>query len=110
MTTLFNPRTFDPSAFDEETSRLLTAVIDWFEDRGKARLLAEDLDRVWYDDFLKFVADEKLFATFNTPAAEAGGTDEHGPAKRWDTARNAAGSPASVTYTRWKCLSAPVSA
>jgi len=86
MTTLFNPRTFDPSAFDEETRRLLTAVVDWFEGRGKRRLIAEDLDRVWYADFLKFVADEKLFATFNTPAAEADGA----PDKRWDTARNAA--------------------
>ena len=86
MTTLFNPRTFDPSVFDEETRRQLTAVIDWFEGRGKARLIAEDLGRVWYDDFLKFVADEKLFATFNTPAAESGGV----PDKRWDTARNAA--------------------
>jgi acyl-CoA dehydrogenase len=86
MATLFNPRTFDPSAFDEETRRLLTAVIDWFEDRGRRRLIAEDLDRVWYDDFLKFVADERLFATFSTPAAEAGGARD----KRWDTARNAA--------------------
>jgi acyl-CoA dehydrogenase len=86
MATLFNPRTFDPSAFDEETRRLLTAVIDWFEDRGKRRLIAEDLDRVWYDDFLKFAADEKLFATFSTPAAEADGHSD----KRWDTARNAA--------------------
>jgi len=86
MTTLFSPSTFNPSAFDEETGRLLTAVIDWFEGRGKQRLIAEDLGCVWYDDFLKFIADEKLFATFNTPAAEAGGA----PDKRWDTARNAA--------------------
>ena len=86
MTTLFNPRAFDPSAFDAETQRQLTAVIDWFEDRGKERLIADDLDRVWYADFLKFVADEKLFATFNTPAAEADGAAD----KRWDTARNAA--------------------
>ena len=86
MTTLFSPSTFNPSAFDEETGRLLTAVIDWLEGRGKQRLIAEDLGCVWYDDFLKFIADEKLFATFNTPAAEAGGA----PDKRWDTARNAA--------------------
>ena len=85
---LFNPRTFDASQFDEETQRLLLAVIDWFESRGKQRLVAEDLDRVWYADFLEFVAKEKLFATFQTPAADA-----HGPAaaaQRWDTARNAA--------------------
>ncbi|WP_194922951.1 acyl-CoA dehydrogenase family protein [Catenulispora pinisilvae] len=85
---LFNPRTADFSHFDEETQRLLTAVIDWFEARGKRRLLAEDLDRVWYADFLEFVAKEKLFATFQTPAADAFGPAV--PAQRWDTSRNAA--------------------
>ena len=85
---LFNPRTLDFSRFDEETQRLLTAVVDWFEGRGKRRLLAEDLDRVWYADFLEFAAEEKLFATFQTPATDAFGPAA--PAQRWDTARNAA--------------------
>ncbi|NUP46728.1 MAG: acyl-CoA dehydrogenase [Catenulispora sp.] len=85
---LFNPRTFDASQFDEETQRLLLAVIDWFEGRGKRRLLEEDLDRVWYADFLRFAAKEKLFATFQTPEAEAFGAAAG--AQRWDTARNAA--------------------
>ncbi|GAA1995824.1 acyl-CoA dehydrogenase family protein [Catenulispora subtropica] len=85
---LFNPRTFDPSQFDEETQRLLNAVIDWFEGRGKQRLIAEDLDRVWYADFLEFAAEEKLFATFQTPAANAFGSAAAD--QRWDTARNAA--------------------
>src|SRR3954470_14909173 len=85
---LFNPRTFDASQFDEETRRLLLAVVDWFEGRGKQRLLAEDLGRVWYADFLEFAAKEKLFATFQTPAAEAFGPAA--AAQRWDTARNAA--------------------
>ena len=39
---LFNPHTYDPRHFDDETRRLLRATIDWFEDRGKERLL-EDL-------------------------------------------------------------------
>ena len=85
---LFNPRTLDFSQFDEETQRLLTAVVDWFEGRGKRRLLAENLDRVWYADFLEFAAKEKLFATFQTLAADAFGPAA--PAQRWDTARNAA--------------------
>jgi hypothetical protein len=37
-------------------------------------------------DFLEFTAKVGLFATFLTPAADGGGD----PAKRWDTARNAA--------------------
>lgn len=82
---LFDPTEFDVSRFDGETARLLRALIDWFEDRGKARLLADDLDAVWTADFLEFVAREKLFATFCTPAAYADGS----PDKRWDASRNA---------------------
>lgn len=81
---LFNPNSYDPAPFDAETRRLLRAVIDWFEDRGKARLLADDLDAMWVSDFLDFVKDNRIFATFLAPS-EFGGT-----AKRWDTARNAA--------------------
>ncbi|WP_206510819.1 acyl-CoA dehydrogenase [Rhodococcus sp. BGS-1C] len=83
---LLNPTKFDTSRFDEETARQLHALISFFENRGKARLLADDLDAVWTADFLEFVAKEKLFATFCTPAAYAAGN----PNKRWDAARNAA--------------------
>ncbi|RVW03865.1 acyl-CoA dehydrogenase family protein [Rhodococcus xishaensis] len=83
---LLNPRDYDPARFDPNTRRLLRATIDWFESRGKRRLLQDDLHAVWPRDFLDFVGSEKLFATFMTPAANAGGD----PNKRWDAARNAA--------------------
>jgi acyl-CoA dehydrogenase len=83
---LFNPNRYDPEHFDPETRRLLRATIEWFEQRGKAQLLADYHDKVWYADFLEFVAKEKLFATFLTPARDADGN----PDKRWDTARVAA--------------------
>ncbi|WP_069167610.1 acyl-CoA dehydrogenase family protein [Nocardia altamirensis] len=83
---LFNPATYDPQQFDAETRRLLRATIEWFESRGKQQLLVDDADAVWTADFLDFVAKEKLFATFLTPAAYADG-DEN---RRWDAARNAA--------------------
>ncbi|WP_435531057.1 acyl-CoA dehydrogenase family protein [Rhodococcus spelaei] len=83
---LFNPNTYDPKDFDPETRRLLRATIDWFENRGKRRLLQDDLEAEWVSDFLDFVRDEKLFATFQTPAECAGGD----PNRRWDAARNAA--------------------
>ncbi|MDJ0410745.1 acyl-CoA dehydrogenase family protein [Rhodococcoides fascians] len=83
---LFDPTTFDPAELDEESRRQLLALIDWFEDRGKARLLADDLEGVWPADFLEFVAAQKLFATFSTPAEYANGL----PNARWDAARNAA--------------------
>jgi acyl-CoA dehydrogenase len=86
MGLLFDPNTYDPSHVDPETRRQLRAVIDWFEGRGKVRLLRDDLEATWVSDFLDFIKQEKIFATFLTPS-EYGGGD---PNKRWDTSRNAA--------------------
>ena len=86
MGLLFDPNTYDPSHFDPETRRQLRAVIDWFEERGKAKLLRDDLEAAWVSDFLDFIKQERIFATFLTPS-EYGGGD---PNKRWDTSRNAA--------------------
>jgi acyl-CoA dehydrogenase len=83
---LFNPHTYDPPQFDEETRRLLRATIDWFEGQGKKRILDDDLTAQWPADFVDFVRREKLFATFLTPSEFADGN----PDKRWDAARNAA--------------------
>ena len=83
---LFNPKTYDPVQFDPETRRQLGAVIDWFEQRGKTKLLRDDLDALWVSDFLDFIKRERIFATFLTPS-EYGIGD---PNKRWDTSRNAA--------------------
>jgi acyl-CoA dehydrogenase len=80
---LFNPRTYDASEFDEPTRKALLATIEWFESRGKRKLKDDDHERVWYADFLEFVREERIFANFLTPAAEAGGDED----KRWDTAR-----------------------
>jgi len=86
MGLLFDPNAYDPSHFDPETRRQLRAVIDWFESRGKTRLLRDDLEAAWVSDFLDFIKQEKIFATFLTPS-EYGAGD---PNKRWDTSRNAA--------------------
>ncbi|MFK8844031.1 acyl-CoA dehydrogenase family protein [Streptomyces sp. Ac-502] len=90
---LFNPRTYDPAHFDPETRRLLRATVDWFEDRGKRRLIEDYRSRAWLADFLAFAGKEGLFATFLTPASAAGAPEGQasGPSdKRWDTARIAA--------------------
>ncbi|MEV7467586.1 acyl-CoA dehydrogenase family protein [Streptomyces kronopolitis] len=83
---LFNPRTYDPAHFDPETRRLLRATVDWFEDRGKRRLIEDYRSRAWLSEFLAFAAKEGLFATFLTPAFAGGEVQD----KRWDTARIAA--------------------
>ncbi len=84
-TGLLNPATYDGSEFDPETQRVLRATIDWFEAKGKARLLAESHTDEWYSDFIDFLARERAFATFLTPARDADGV----AGRRWDTARNA---------------------
>jgi acyl-CoA dehydrogenase len=80
---LLDPNHYDPAHLDDETRRLLKATVGWFESRGKRQLIADAQDKVWYSEFLDFVKQEKLFATFCTPASVD-------PAKRWDAARNAA--------------------
>ncbi|MFE7749637.1 acyl-CoA dehydrogenase family protein [Streptomyces sp. NPDC057428] len=82
---LFNPHAYDPAHFDPETRRLLRATIDWFEDRGKRRLIEDYRSRAWLGDFLAFASKEGLFATFLTPASAASRDGQ-----RWDTARIAA--------------------
>lgn len=85
MSLLFNPRTYDPSSFDEGTRRQLLALIEFFESKGLARNKDEYYSGEWYSDFLKLIADKKIFATFATPA-EVGalvGNDD----ARWDLAR-----------------------
>lgn len=82
---LLNPNSFDPQQLDPESRRQLRALIDWFEQRGKERLLRDDLEATWVSDFLDFVKRERLFATFLTPSEFAEGDAN----KRWDTSRNA---------------------
>lgn len=80
---LLNPVNSEFDEFDPRTRQLLQATVDYFESRGKAQLLADHRDRVWYSDFLEFVKRDKVFATFLTPERLAAGD----PDKRWDTAR-----------------------
>ena len=70
---LLNPRTYDPAALDDESRRILRATIDHLEGRGLRKLTEDYFDQAWYADFLDFVAKEKVFATFMTPARDADG-------------------------------------
>ncbi len=79
---LFNPRTATFDHLDPDTAALLRKTIDWFEKKGKTRIKEDDHERVWYDDFLEFVKDERIFATFLTPSQFG---EEN---QRWDTCRN----------------------
>jgi acyl-CoA dehydrogenase len=67
---------------DARSREIVEKTIAFFEAKGKRRLREDDLARVWYADFLAFVAGEGAFADLLTPPAYGG------PHARWDTYRN----------------------
>lgn len=77
---LLNPKKDKFEHLDKDSRELILKTIDWFESRGKAQLKSDDHERTWHTDFLKFVKEEKIFATFLTPK-------EYGNSTRWDTNR-----------------------
>ena len=81
---LLNPKKYLPEHLDPESAALMRRTIEFFEAKGKARLKADDRDRVWYADFLAFLREHQVFAKLLTPA-RYGGAD---PSYRWDTFRN----------------------
>ncbi|MGV0734769.1 acyl-CoA dehydrogenase family protein [Mycobacterium syngnathidarum] len=79
---LLNPHAYNPD-FDRSTRALLQQTIDWFETRGKRRLLGDYHAKIPNTEFLDFVGGSGLLATFLTPSRDAGGA----PDKRWDMSR-----------------------
>ncbi|MCB2223496.1 MAG: acyl-CoA dehydrogenase family protein [Actinobacteria bacterium] len=79
---LFHPHTTRTAYPDERTSEVMRSLVEFFEAKGLARVKEDDRAAVWYQDFLDFVAEHRLFATMCTPAAYGG------PDTRWDTWRN----------------------
>jgi len=64
---ILNPQKPDYSHLDEETKRILTSTISFFETKGKKKLKEEDQNYVWYADFIEHLKKEKAFATFLAP-------------------------------------------
>ena len=79
---LLDPKRLGELPLDARSREILEKTIGFFEAKGKRRLRQDDLDRVWYADFLDFVKRERVFADLLTPP-ELGGPDS-----RWDTFRN----------------------
>jgi len=79
---LLNPRKYTRTNLsDPETTKLLEKAIGFFEKKGLAKIKADDQSGVWYQDFLDFQREEKVFATFLTPSGY-GAKDS-----RWDMSR-----------------------
>jgi acyl-CoA dehydrogenase len=78
---LLQPKKHDRKYPDERSREVMLKTIAFFESKGKQRLKEDDHAAVWYDDFLDFVRDERIFATMCTPTGY-GAEDA-----RWDTWR-----------------------
>jgi len=79
---LLNPKQGVRHYPDDASREAMLAVIEFFENKGLARIKHDDHERVWYRDFLDFVKDKQLFATFLAPP------EYGGEGCRWDTWRN----------------------
>jgi acyl-CoA dehydrogenase len=78
---LLNPKNHDRPYGDARSLEVMRKTIEFFERKGKERLLADYYSHEWYSDFLEFVKENRIFATMCTPAGEGA---EDG---RWDTWR-----------------------
>ncbi|NQU64529.1 MAG: acyl-CoA dehydrogenase [SAR324 cluster bacterium] len=78
---LFNPKNEKFSHLDEESRQIMFKTIDFFENKGKQKVIDDYNDKVWYEDFLTFLKENQVFATLLTPAGYGG------EGARWDTRR-----------------------
>ena len=81
---LLNPKQYDGKHLDPKSRQLMLETIAFFEAKGKVQLKKDDRERVWYEDFLQFLASKDAFARLLTPAPYGGGDPDY----RWDTFRN----------------------
>ena len=80
---LLNPKKDTLDHLDSFSKDILLKTISFFEKKGLQKLKEDDHERVWYADFLEFVKEEELFASFLT--LQKYGSEN----SRWDTYRNA---------------------
>ena len=78
---LLHPNRLERHYPDERSREVMEKTVAFFEAKGKRRLKEDDHGAVWYQDFLDFVRDERIFATMCTPSGY--GADD----ARWDTWR-----------------------
>jgi acyl-CoA dehydrogenase len=79
---LLHPADRDRPYPDARSEEVMQKTIDFFESKGLASIKEDDHAAAWYQDFVDFLGDERIFATMCTPAQY--GDDD----TRWDTWRN----------------------
>ncbi len=78
---LFNPNTHNRPQPDGYSDKIMQKTIAFFEKKGLRQIKKDYHDKVWYQDFVDFLKEEKIFAELLTPTGY--GTET----SRWDTWR-----------------------
>ncbi len=68
MSIFFHPQQSDFRYLDPESQIIMQKTINFFEQKGLAKIKEDEHERVWYADFLDFVKREQIFATLLTPS------------------------------------------
>jgi len=80
---LLNPKNEKYEHLDPRSREIMLKTIEFFESKGKAKLKQCSHECIWYDDFIQFLKDNKVFSTLLTPDKYSDDPDT-----RWDTFRN----------------------
>jgi acyl-CoA dehydrogenase len=102
MNILLQPKKLKTLAADAGSRAILEKTAAFFEAMGKTRLTEDFNKKVWYREFVDFIAAERIFAKLLTPRPYAAGD----PDCRWDTARNGEYSELLAFYGLgyWYCF------
>lgn len=102
MNYLLQPKKYQSLMSDKGSQAIMDKTIAFFEKMGKTRLTEDFNKKVWYREFIDFIAKEQIFAKLLTPS-QYGGDD---PDCRWDTARNSEYSELLAFYGLgyWYCF------
>ncbi|GBF32810.1 acyl-CoA dehydrogenase [Desulfocucumis palustris] len=63
-----NPKKYQRNFPDQKTRDIMLKTIDFFEKKGLKSLKEDDQECKWYEDFLRFIKEENIFAALLTPA------------------------------------------
>jgi len=102
MNYLLQPKKYKSLMTDKGSLAIMDKTVTFFETMGKTKLTEDFNKKVWYREFIDFLAKERIFAKLLTPAQYAGGD----PDCRWDTARNCEYSELLAFYGLgyWYCF------
>jgi len=79
---LINPKKLTRTYPEARSGEIMRKTVEFFERKGLTKVKEDDQARVWYQDFIDFLREERVFGTLLAPP------EYGGEAARWDTWRN----------------------